>query len=475
MPGVLVLLFSIYFLGASDYVPFSKPTWPNVEEDPEEYVGQDKETFVREAAGWEIDGEYDDAPLHDLCSGKEWTPGLIFKCDDGFGGVGNIRNIILTCVRYAIEAGATSLIIPQIEARDADLIELHAGRTLPFTYMFDEDFFIKCLTTACPQISIITSESLLNASISRAGLTPKDLGHKFKHGVDRVIDFASEFRSLFDAWIHDFGAPSGFSASNPLLVSITPSFFEFPILYDSASFIATFGRILRFNPSILHLAATVLYALDKEYKLNLEPAKVGIPAEGKFFGAHLRTDVDAVAAFFASYEEQSSAYLAAAKKHNLSFIYLASGSPPDIKRFTKTGKKMGIKVTTKLALLEGEEEFEEELKEMKALTWDQQALIDYMVLLRSSHFGGTWASSFSYNIVFRRHVVVGDGIWIPSRMALETRDLEVEERGSDLELADRWESIEEEKLGKGECYKDKINTVFGPPRMGIWFELSMWP
>ena len=139
---------------------------------------------------------------------------------------------------------------------------------------------------------------------------------------------------------------------------------------------------------------------------------------------------------------------------------------------------MGIKVTTKLALLENVEEYEEELKEMKSLTWDQQALIDYMVLLRSSHFGGTWASSFSYNIVFRRHVVVGNGTWIPSQMALEARD--IEERSLDLEARNEriegtWESTEGEKLASGECYKDKINTVFGPPRLGIWFELSMWP
>jgi hypothetical protein len=105
VPGVLVLLFSAYFLSQSEYRPFSRPTWPSVEGNKEDYVGQDKDTFIREAAAWEIDGEYNDGPLRDLCSGKEWQPGLIFKCDDAFGGVGNIRNIILTCIRYAIEAG----------------------------------------------------------------------------------------------------------------------------------------------------------------------------------------------------------------------------------------------------------------------------------------------------------------------------------------------------------------------------------
>lgn len=355
------------------------------------------------------------------------------------------------------------MIVPQIEARDADLIHLHQGTTLPFTYMFDEDYFTKSLSAACPQIKIIPNENVLESSINNATLTPKELGNKFK--VDRVMDSAAEWRSLFDKWILDSVTPSSFNESTPLLVYMQPSWFEWPILYDPASFIATFGRIIRFNSTFLNLAATVLYALDKGYNLGIEPAKTGIPTKGKFYGAHLRTDSDAVAASFASYEEQSSSYLASAEKNKLSFIYLASGSPPDIERFTETAAGKGIKVTTKVALLENEPEFADALKEMKALTWDQQALIDYMVLLRSSYFGGTWASSFSYNIVFRRHVVVGDGEWVPSTSALETRGLDLEER---------WSS-KDEKLEDGQCYRDSINTVFGAPKMGIWFELSMWP
>jgi hypothetical protein len=361
--------------------------------------------------------------------------------------------------------------VPQIEARDADLVNLHQGTTLPFTYMFDEDFFKESLSAACPQITIIPNESLLDPSINRAAITPKELGNNFK--VDRVMDFAADWRSLFNTWLADFGAPSGFDESTPLLVSARPSWFEWPILYDSASFIATFGRILRFDPTLLDLTATVLYALDKQYSLGIDPAMVGIPAEGMFYGAHLRTAQDAVAASFATYEEQSSAYLASAEKNGLSFIYLASGSPPDIVRFTEMAAERGIKVTTKLALLEKEPEFADALEELKMLTWDQQALIDYMVLLRSSHFGGTWASSFSYNVVFRRHVVVGEGVWVPSTSAAEARGLLSHlEWGRNQGMRKRLGSDE---LEDGQCYKDRINTVFGPTKMGIWFELSMWP
>lgn len=260
--------------------------------------------------------------------------------------------------------------------------------------------------------------------------------------MGRAIDFADNWRSLFDTWM-DLTAPLGFNDSK-LFVSVRPSLFEWPILHDPASFIATFGRILRFNSTFLNLAATVLYALNKEYGLDMDPGKVGVPEAGKFYGAHLRTDRDAVAASFASYEEQSTAYLASAERNGLSLIYVASGSIPDVERFTTTPAEMGIKVTTKIAVLEKEPEFAGALAELRALTWDQQALIDYLILLRSSHFGGTWASSFSYNIAFRRHVVVGKGEWVPSTLALEETMHGGRNRGDGLR--------------DGECYKYNIRT-----------------
>lgn len=40
-------------------------------------------------------------------------PGLVFMCDNNFGGIGNIRNFIFTCVRYEFDAGATDIIPPK--------------------------------------------------------------------------------------------------------------------------------------------------------------------------------------------------------------------------------------------------------------------------------------------------------------------------------------------------------------------------
>ena len=66
-----------------------------------------KGAFVEEILENDIDGPFDNSALAALCSSKKWMPGLIFKCEAS-GVVGNVRNIILNCVRYAIEAGGSS-------------------------------------------------------------------------------------------------------------------------------------------------------------------------------------------------------------------------------------------------------------------------------------------------------------------------------------------------------------------------------
>lgn len=106
VPVVLLLLFAVYYWMDLSLISFSNPSWNNPEI-TNDLQPNTKEQFIQEASTWEIDGLFNDIPLRELCASKTWQPGLIFKCEDAFGGVGNVRNIILTCIRYAIEAGGS--------------------------------------------------------------------------------------------------------------------------------------------------------------------------------------------------------------------------------------------------------------------------------------------------------------------------------------------------------------------------------
>lgn len=64
-----------------------------------------KEMFIERALSSTIDGKYDGRALNEVCSRTNWTEGLIFSCHGLEGGLGNVRNIFLNCIRYTIEAG----------------------------------------------------------------------------------------------------------------------------------------------------------------------------------------------------------------------------------------------------------------------------------------------------------------------------------------------------------------------------------
>jgi hypothetical protein len=64
-----------------------------------------KEKFVQDFLDNEIDGPMDLRPLTEFCASRDYVPGLIFKCQPVAGGVGNVKNEMLNCLRFAFEAG----------------------------------------------------------------------------------------------------------------------------------------------------------------------------------------------------------------------------------------------------------------------------------------------------------------------------------------------------------------------------------
>lgn len=72
-----------------------------------------KKNFIKAVVDNEVDGPMNLEPLTDLCRNTQWQDGLIVKCQPLPGGIGNVRNMFLNCLRFAIEAGATGLVVPE--------------------------------------------------------------------------------------------------------------------------------------------------------------------------------------------------------------------------------------------------------------------------------------------------------------------------------------------------------------------------
>ncbi|TVY78176.1 hypothetical protein LSUE1_G007122 [Lachnellula suecica] len=415
-----------------------------------------KELFVKQMLEEEIDGPYNLEPLAALCRNKEQAPGLIIKCKAVPGGMGNVRNMMLNCYRFAIEAGGLSsgIIVPEIMKRGEDsLSNLFTDISYPFEHFFELPHFTTSFRTACPQIRLYDSQNDLwdlPSTAKEHEVDPQSLSAKHHPVANTLIDEAGQWRGAFYKWLNETAPP--FSESRPVLVSFPPQLLRFPFKYDTPEFVATFGRLLLIREDVRKLAATVLYSLSSQYNLSLNLS--GPIQQEKFYGAHLRTASDAAAVGWPGYDMQATNYLNSALASNLSLIYLTTGNPVDAARFSETAASKGITVTTKDALLAGEE-FEFEREVMKRLSWDHLGMVDFDVLLRASKFGGMFESSFSWNTALRRHVIVSGG---------------------------SWQEISPENQGVGEddpaCFDDALSTVFGPQDMGgvRWqFPMGLYP
>lgn len=354
---------------------------------------------------YDFNGPYVGWPLERVCNETKWVPGLIYICDNNSGGIGNIRNFILTCIRYAIDAGASGMILPRIQRRsESDLANIFTTSLQPFDYFFDEEHFRYAMGAYCPQITIYDEIDEVPNHERKKELKefyPKELNIDTDgcdgRGVNRHLD---HFRPKHDAWVNKTAGRVP-TVTLPVTVRFRwATFFEWPIFRDGPEFAATFGDLLRIRKDVQELAAQTLVEMSKFVGVPPDPKREVYNAP--FLGAHLRTESDALG-FWPNFEEQTGGYLKQAELRGLKHAYLACGNATDGHRFAeKAWKSMELNITSKLDLLQGQD-----LKRLTDLTWDQQALVDFLVLQKSTHFTGCSFSSFTMNIAFKRHLMTG--------------------------------------------------------------------
>ncbi|CZT43304.1 uncharacterized protein RSE6_03316 [Rhynchosporium secalis] len=184
----------------------------------------------------------------------------------------------------------------------------------------------------------------------------------------------------------------------------TASMDYFPICHDSVGFADAFGNLLPLRRDIHRLAATALYRLHTIYGVQIDPsvATTSVFADS-FIGIHLRTAKD-ILSYWLGYEDQASYYIqrinASPYLTSLPIVFVASGNATSISDFSALQEDSLVQpkhVLTKHDLLSGDDAVE-----LAGLTWDQQALIDYLILSRSGFFMGMADSSFAWTIAVTR-------------------------------------------------------------------------
>lgn len=354
--------------------------------------------------GNEVDLSQPDAPfvgwpLKRLCDETTWVEGLVYICDNNSGGIGNIRNYIQTCLRYALEAGATGLTIPKIRKRnEKDLADLFTD-FLPFSYMFDEQHFRDAFTTNCPQITLyddVKDIPGVGSSPKISKITPKDLGNRDSCDPRDQNRHTDRFGLTFRKWLKNEKHGHAPTKEKPRLIRFNWGvLFDWQIYRDGPELAATFGGILKLDDKFLRLGKKTL---EKMHAF----ARADGTKDGAFLGIHLRTESDALG-FWPHYDMQSEAYMSQARKRGYHTAYLATGNQTEADKFVDGAIEMAqMRVVTKMDLLS-----DEDLDELESLSWDQQGLIDYVVLLGSEFFLGVMPSSFSVHVAMKRHLKTG--------------------------------------------------------------------
>lgn len=346
-----------------------------------------------------------------VCAKTTWNDNLTFTCNDAWGGIGNVRNSILHCVRYAIKAGA-SLVLPRPVVRSStDIGTIETGVTADFSYFFDTPHFMESMRSLCPQMRIYATADDAWGSLDRKlGLTltvqPESL---VEGGVPRTgIPNPGAWREQFYSWLNKEVTTTEMGSPALIVVDLQRSYMTYPIYSDGEPFALAFSSILQFRNDTRVLATKVLESLSQRFSLDVDLSQDILP--NAFLGVHLRTEADSKKAwesagdywFYSHYENQFKVYMEQAGRSNPKAIYVASGDSAELRRFAadvaNVAPPHNYPVVSKEDLLA-----DAELEELRALTFDQQALVDYLVLLKASDFAGVAHSSFTWSIALKRH------------------------------------------------------------------------
>ncbi|KAF3105630.1 hypothetical protein TWF594_010248 [Orbilia oligospora] len=333
--------------------------------------------------------------LHQLCNSTKWQPNVYFACNHNAGGLMNVRNMVLNCIRYAIAAGVSGLVMPQMEVRDpVDLRHLRTGEYQSIGFLFDEPWLKEVMKENCGQMEVF--DTIDDIPYSGYAMMPDLLNIQAimeqprgtKHGMLRNKK-PWEFRSRFDKLIKSQKKRP--TETSPVIVRLDDrTLFSFPPSFDPPSVLNSLGFTLDFRPDLSALANVIIDRVHKTLNAS---------GNDPYIGLHLRSEPDA-GKYWATWDQLANATISTAMNNEIKLVYVASGDTDGVANLTGKAAESGIKILDKWNVLSDDEK-----EYLGPFRFDQQAIVDYLALLRSDRFVGSGQSSFSSQLLLRRELL----------------------------------------------------------------------
>ncbi|KAI1875127.1 uncharacterized protein JN550_002556 [Neoarthrinium moseri] len=329
--------------------------------------------------------------LSELCRATKWTEGFWLHChsqcgDDKTsfcGGLTNARNRIQTCLRLAIDAGA-SVIIPAVTARaEDDLLNTNDHAVCPDEW-WDTEKLQVTLKTQCPHLKTQFCDTKL-ASATR--LQP-DYRHYLAGGHTN-----GTFRALAESTLKSNNIQQGnISAKKPVIIEFGDTYiaWDYARSEETASIRKDLFKTLKYNSTLLALGQEIL----KSPELKKE----------NFIGVHLRGEGDWPAGF-GSATDQMRRYVEAIEDirgstpDKVRSVYVSCGDRKAIQTFREMLEPLNYLVHDKWTLLASQSE---KLATVESLGFDQKGIVEYEVLVNAKFWMGISMSSMSSLIAYAR-------------------------------------------------------------------------
>lgn len=371
-----------------------------------------KMVFMERYMQEDVLGFSDGSGLEQLCSSKNWHADRVFSCETAKNGLASVRQWELQCIRLAIEAGASTLILPNIiKRKDSDFRpakRAHAPLTgVPIDYMFDFHHLNDTLAAHCPQMKVSISISDFHDVPSLLTSIDFKLGDVFKENekdlaTSIILPVPEEWAARFDDHIEEVRSKTPSKSrllSEPYRVRLVPSEMGFPVYSDKPEARHDLSQLLRFRRDARLLAGSALFQLVEKYGVNIDPHFA--TEEDGFAGIHMRLELDVEEEEGKSVPEfayQASESVKYVTSTGLKIAFLASGGPREkIDSFIEGSQEFNLTIVTKEMLLEGQD-----LEQLRGLSYDQQAIVDHEILKRATRMVGIGQSTFSADLAIVR-------------------------------------------------------------------------